>query len=105
MKSSSAIGIALLSIFLALSFCAASPEEVAPNYTENTTALANMTNETTNATLVYVGSINAADLQNKTGNDLLQSILTRVYNTSDTANNASDVTNNSKSIPIYFVHG
>ncbi len=106
MKSSLTIGIAFLSVFLAFSFCTAFAEnEVASNYMENITALTNTTNATTNASLVYVGSINVADLQNKTGDDLLQSILTRVYNTSDTANNISDVANNSKSIPIYFVQG
>ena len=106
MKSSLTIEIALLSIFLALSFCMAFAEkEVASNYMENITALTNTANATTNASLVCVGSINAVDLQNKTLDDMLPLILARVYNNSDTKNNTSDVANNSKSIPIYLVQG
>jgi hypothetical protein len=106
MRISLATGIAFLSVFLAFSFYVAFAEkEVASNYMENITALTNTTNVTTNASVVCVGFINAADLQNKTPDDLARLILTRAYNNSGTANDTSSAANNPKNIPIYMIQG
>jgi len=104
MKNSFAIGIVFLSLFLDFSFCVAiADKEEAPNYMENITDLANATNETINASVVCVGFIDSADLQNKTIKDLLPLILTGVYNNSCTANDTSGAAKNPKNIPIYMV--